>query len=188
MSLSGDERGFLLRTARDAVEAAACGRRYVAPEAPAALREKRGAFVTLHTRPGGELRGCIGFVEPKDPLVDTVAAAAVAAAREDPRFPPVGVGELPRLWVEVSVLGPLMPIQPDAVIVGRHGLLLRASGRSGLLLPQVALEQGWDRETLLAMTCRKAGLSRDAWRRADARLFGFEAEVLGEHDARAPAE
>jgi len=136
-----------------------------------------GAFVTL--KAGGHLRGCIGNVVGDGPLWDTVAAMAQAAAFQDPRFPPVASGEFETLDLEISVLSPLLPCPDPALVeVGRHGLLIRHAGRSGLLLPQVPVEWGWDRETFLAQTCRKAGLPADAWREPGAALFWFEAEVF----------
>jgi uncharacterized protein len=135
------------------------------------------AFVTL--RHGDELRGCIGHLEADRPLADVVARAAVAAATEDPRFPPVTAAELDELAVEISVLGPMQLVSdPMTIEVGRHGLVVHAGARRGLLLPQVASEWGWDRETFLEQLCVKAGLPRGAWRTAE--LFIFEAEVFGD--------
>ena len=128
----------------------------------------------------GELRGCIGHLSPEVPLAETVARVAVAAATEDPRFGAVTRDELDALRLEVSVLSTYEPIAPDAIEVGRHGLLLRGRGRSGLLLPQVAPEHGLDREAFLAAVCRKAGLPKDAWREPDCQLYGFTADVFGE--------
>lgn len=144
------------------------------------LREKRGAFVTLRQRADGELRGCVGLVEPRLPLVDAVAHAARAAAFEDGRFDPVSASELPGLVIDVSVLGPVAPIRPADVVVGVHGLILRHAGRSGLLLPQVPVEQAWDSEAFLEATCRKAGLWSGAWKEAGAELLGFTATLIQE--------
>ncbi len=139
-----------------------------------------GAFVTLKKR--GELRGCIGTLECRAPLAVEIARVAVSAAREDPRFDPVHAGELPDLDVEVSILGPLEeidPLDPDAFVIGRHGLVVQQGWRRGLLLPQVATEWGWNREEFLQHTCRKAGLSPDAWQRG-ATVYRFAAEVFGD--------
>jgi hypothetical protein len=114
--------------------------------------------------------------------VDTVAEMAVAAATRDGRFAPVTAHELDSLTLEISVLTPLQPIRPDEVEVGRHGLLLRCGERRGVLLPQVALEHGWDRVSFLAHTCEKAGLPAEAWKGAGVELFGFGATVFGEGD------
>jgi AmmeMemoRadiSam system protein A len=149
------------------------------PSAPP-LDEMRGVFVTLRERAGHELRGCIGMIEPRFPLGEAVRRAAVSAAFDDPRFPPVSADELASLVLDVSVLGPLAPSEVDAVEVGRHGVVIRCDGRSALFLPQVAAEQGWDRDTLLAQLCRKAGLPLDAWRRPGSRLFVFETETFAE--------
>ena len=140
----------------------------------------QGAFVTLRTRGSGELRGCIGHVEADQPLVSTVRRMAVAAATQDPRFPLVTLEELDALRLEISVLSPLAPIDPEDVEVGRHGLLLRFRGRSGLLLPQVPVAQRWDRDTFLGHTCRKAGLPPDTWRDPACELLAFTAIVFGE--------
>ena len=146
-----------------------------------ALTQNGGAFVTL--RAADTLRGCIGQIEPGESLVETVARVAEAAATEDPRFPPVQADELPNLVFEVSVLGPLEPCSgPQALEVGRHGVVVDSGGRRGLLLPQVAVEWGWDSHTFAAKTCEKAGLKPDAWTR-DATLFRFEADVFSETDA-----
>lgn len=140
----------------------------------------QGAFVSLKTRAKGQLRGCIGHVEGDQPLVETVMRVAVAAATEDPRFPPVKPEELDLLRLEISVLSPLEPIRPEDVEVGQHGLLLRYRGRSGLLLPQVPVAQRWDRETFLDYTCRKAGLPPGSWRDPQCELLAFTAIVFGE--------
>jgi len=106
---------------------------------------------------------------------------AVLSALDDPRFPPVTVEELPHLEYEISVLSPPRPVaDPKEIVIGRDGLFILAGGRTGLLLPQVPVEQGWDREAFLRAICLKAGLPEDAWRWPEARLFRFEAEVFGE--------
>lgn len=141
------------------------------------LREHFGAFVTLKT--GGSLRGCIGHVVGDKPLWDTIVEMAEAAAFGDPRFPALGEREFDGLEIEVSILSPLTECPDPALVeVGRHGLLIHHQGRSGLLLPQVPVEWGWDRETFLAHTCGKAGLPEDAWKDPAATLFWFEAEVF----------
>lgn len=179
MSIDANGQAALLAIARAAVEDAVAQR----PPRPAALSEPppaTGVFVTLTK--DGELRGCIGTLECRRPLVDEIVRVAVSAAREDPRFPPVTPAELPELRLELSVLGPLEridPSDPDAIAIGRHGLVVEQGWRRGLLLPQVAPEWGWDREEFLAHTCRKAGLAIDAWRRG-ADVYRFEADVFGE--------
>lgn len=150
-----------------------------------ALRTYAGAFVTL--RKAGALRGCIGQIEPSDPLGAVVVHCAAAAALEDPRFPPVTDQELPLLSVEVSVLTPLRAVADvDEIEVGRHGLVVARGGRRGLLLPQVAVEWKWSRDEFLAQTCRKAGLPADAWQHG-ASIFVFETQVYDEDAAQAHA-
>jgi AmmeMemoRadiSam system protein B/AmmeMemoRadiSam system protein A len=177
--LDGDERRQLLRLARETLESHYAGEKPPEIAEPSdRLRQRRGAFVTLTK--GGRLRGCIGYVEPVVPLWRAVREMAVAAATGDPRFPPVTAGELDELRIEISALSPLERCDdPGSVTVGRHGLVVRMGGRSGLLLPQVPTEQGWDREEFLAHTCRKAGLPPDAWRRG-AELYTFTAQVFHE--------
>jgi AmmeMemoRadiSam system protein A len=141
------------------------------------LREKRGAFVTLKKH--GELRGCIGHIIGDRPLAETVATMAVAAAFEDPRFPPVKEEELKDLDIEISVLTPLRRINNvEEIQVGLHGIILQQGGHSGLLLPQVATEYGWDRNTFLEYTCRKAGLPPDAWKDERTTIHVFSADVF----------
>jgi len=136
----------------------------------------RGAFVSLHRH--GELRGCIGNLVSDRPLAEVVRDMAVAASRDDPRFPPLAEDELDGLDVEVSVLTTPVPARAEDVVPGRHGLIVRRGGCQGVLLPQVAVEQGWNRETFVAMTCRKAGLPPDAWRDPRTDLRVFEAQVI----------
>jgi AmmeMemoRadiSam system protein A len=137
-----------------------------------------GVFVTLHEE--GDLRGCIGHMEPDEPLVAALVDAAVAACSRDPRFPPVRPDELAQIAIELSILGPLEPVATlDDVEIGRHGLLVEQAHRRGLLLPQVAAEHQWTAAMFVSHTCRKAGLSDDAWQRG-ARLWKFEAEVFSE--------
>jgi AmmeMemoRadiSam system protein A len=170
----------LLALAREAIAAHVDGRRPSPAEEDPALNVPRGAFVTLKRRSDHALRGCIGFVQPDRPLAETVAEAAVAAATQDPRFPPVSRDELSGLEVEVSALSATQPIRPEDVQVGVHGLIVRAQGRSGLLLPQVPQAYGWDREDFLAHTCLKAGLPRGAWRDPACEILAFTATVIRE--------
>jgi len=143
------------------------------------LREKRGVFVTL--KRDGTLRGCIGYVVGAKPLCEAVIDNTVNAATRDPRFPAVTADELVGIHIEISVMSPLVPVSdPKTIQVGKHGLLIRRGPRQGLLLPQVAAEQGWDRERFLVGVCRKAGLPADAWKTAD--LFSFTAQIFGEKE------
>lgn len=141
------------------------------------LAEMRGVFTTLHRF--GKLRGCIGFVFANAPLYQAVIETAASAGFEDPRFDPVQPHEVDELQIEISVLSPMVKIAPEQVEVGKHGLLVSQYGRRGLLLPQVPIEWGWDRETFLSETCRKAGLPADAWKHG-ATIEAFTAEVFGD--------
>jgi len=144
------------------------------------LKEKRGVFVTLHKK--GMLRGCIGYVEAIKPLDETIREMAIAASTQDPRFPPVSEEELKEIDIEISVLSPLAKIKdPSEIEVGKHGILIRKGFYSGLLLPQVATEYGWDRITFLEHTCNKAGLSKNAWK-GDVEIYIFSAQVFGEKE------
>jgi AmmeMemoRadiSam system protein B/AmmeMemoRadiSam system protein A len=146
------------------------------------LRRKQGAFVTLQRH--GELRGCIGHMAEDTPLAVTVAKMAIAAATEDPRFPRVKASELASIDVEISVLTPMMRVDgPEAIEVGRDGVLIEKGGRSAVFLPQVGPEQGWNREQLLEHLCRKAGLPSDAWRKGTT-FYTFQADVFGEKETK----
>lgn len=176
--LSEAERKELLAIARRA--AAGYVREGRVPrESPVSetLRAPGAAFVTLMLEE--RLRGCIGCTEARAPLYRAVQECAVAAATEDPRFPRVTAKEVAEVRVEISVLAPIRPVRPDELVVGVHGLLVRKGDRRGLLLPQVPVEQGWDRETFVAQACAKAGLPPDAWK-TGAELYSFTAEVFGE--------
>jgi uncharacterized protein len=140
------------------------------------LEQPFGAFVTLKKQ--GHLRGCIGHIVGDQPIRETIVRMARAAAFNDPRFPPVSKEELNDLSVEISILNPLVPCVAEDVVPGRHGLLVRMGPHSGLLLPQVAKEYGWDRETFLSQTCRKAGLPGNAWQQPDTEIYCFEAVVF----------
>jgi AmmeMemoRadiSam system protein A len=178
--LGPEERQAALALVRESVEVLVRDGRRLGPPAGALLAVRRcPAFVTITLR--GALRGCIGVLDPPGSLDQTLIQCALAAATEDPRFPPVSAGELQTIRFEISLLSPPRPvISPEEVEVGLHGVLVQSRGRQGLLLPQVPLEQGWDRTTFLSQACGKAGLSRDAWRSADCRLSVFTAEVFGE--------
>jgi hypothetical protein len=179
--LTEGERNELFRIARASVEAAV--RKKARPDTKpltTVMGEKRGVFVTLKL--GGQLRGCIGYIEAIKPLCRAVAEMAAEAATGDPRFPPVSEKELPELEYEISVLTPRRQISdPSEFITGKHGIIVERDGRGGVFLPQVAPEQGWDRETTLSYLCaHKAGLPADAWRDKRTKLYVFEAEVLEE--------
>src|SRR5574342_423231 len=177
--LSPRDRAALLGIARGAV------RHHLglgpAPALPSsgALSVPRGAFVTL--RVDGALRGCIGSFEPRGTLADTVAAVAVSAASQDPRFPPVRPEEADELDYHVSALGPRVPMRdPSEIEIGRHGLLVKKGWHRGTLLPTVAVERGFDAVAFLRHTCLKAGLSPDAWREPGATVELYHAEEFGD--------
>lgn len=182
MSHPGVDGRALLRAARDAIEAAVLGRserRGVEESAPA-LHRTGASFVTLRSADGA-LRGCIGELEPRRPLVDSVRGCAVSAALRDPRFAPVSPDELPGLRIGISVLTPTERVRgPEDVEIGRHGILIEQDFARGVLLPEVALEQGWDAETFVAHTCRKAGLTPDAWRDPRTAVHVFETVKLSD--------
>ena len=180
--LTQSQRQLLLSIARRSIEAVLDGRR---PEVDVSgldevLTRPSGAFVSLHTSTS-DLRGCIGSIEAVAPLHQAVSSSAINAAFRDPRFFPVTRDELATLHVEISVMSPIETVTDVAEIeVGRDGLIISRGGRAGLLLPQVATEYGWDRDTFLAQTCRKAGLAEDAWRTPGTKIERFSAEVFGE--------
>ena len=181
-SLSDRDKNELLALARKSVEQAVEQRKQYEPGATAseALNQDRGAFVTLNE--AGELRGCIGYTSATKPLYLTVRDTATLAAVRDPRFPPVSASELPRLEYQISVLSPLRRVMDvQQIKVGQDGLLMKNGNREGLLLPQVPVEQNWNRQKFLEETCRKAGMSSTCWQDADTDIFRFTAVVFGEH-------
>ena len=200
MALSRPERQLLLGLARRALSYAAAanakgmsvvqtvGRavRELAPEPsslPLPLTQPGGVFVSLHKR--GELRGCVGVVEARQPLYLALMDAAISAALHDPRFSPVRADEVAEIDIEISALSTPQklepPISPELITPGEHGIIVTQGLQRGLLLPQVAAERGWTAERLLEETCRKAGLPRDAWR-TGAHVERFQAEVFGEKE------
>jgi AmmeMemoRadiSam system protein A len=182
-SLSADEKRFLLALSRQTLVAYLRDGSMPSYEATsAALLEPRATFVTLRRRADGELRGCRGQRSATQSLVESVIHMTVASATDDPRFEPVTRADIPGLHIEISALTPPTLMRPDQVVVGRHGLIVSSTRAAGLLLPQVPLEYGWNREQFLRAVCEKAGLPADAWHVAGVRLEGFEAEVWEEED------
>ncbi|MDD1683880.1 MAG: TIGR00296 family protein [Methanoregula sp.] len=182
--LTDDEGAMVVRSARAAIEHAVAKRPYVSGNLTHVFGEKRGVFVTLTKN--GSLRGCIGFPYPVMPLDKAIVHAAGAAALEDPRFPPVTKDELAAISLEVTILTVPEPLEgepakrPRQVIVGKHGLIVRGMGTSGLLLPQVATEYGWDAKTFLDHTCMKAGLSERCWTSKNVEILTFEGQIFSE--------
>jgi AmmeMemoRadiSam system protein A len=177
MSIDRATRDVVLSVARTAIASAIGARAACTPADAAVLHERRGVFVTLKHR--GRLRGCMGRVEPDEPLTSLLPAVAVLSATADPRFAPVTADELSEIEIEVSLLTePVAITGPGEVEIGRHGLIVAGRGRRGLLLPQVAAEHGWTASEFLAQTCLKARLSADAWRQPGILLQAFEAEIV----------
>ena len=146
-----------------------------------ALQQKTGAFVTL--KKSGDLRGCIGNMTGHAELHETIASMAVSSAFHDPRFSPLTLEEFPEISIEISVLSPLRTIDsPRELVPGIHGLYISSGYRSGVLLPQVATEQNWNREEFVLHTCRKAGLPAEALEQAATRLEIFTAQIFSEKD------
>jgi AmmeMemoRadiSam system protein A len=178
-SLSEAERRTALQLARTAVVVAVAHRQL--PDVALLegfLRERRSVFVTL--RVCNRLQGCIGVIEANEPLAKAIIRCAASAALEDPRFAPMKPEQLGELSIEISLLSPMVPIAPESIEIGHHGLLVRLHAQRGLLLPQVAIEHRLTREQFLEETCRKAGLRREAWRDPEVLLFGFTCEVFSE--------
>jgi len=189
--LTQAEGELLVRTGRHAIATYLSERKFIPSpdQATERLRAKSGVFVTLNTvKPAHELRGCIGFPYPEAPLIDSTIRAAVYAATEDPRFPPVEPTEFNEsIAVEVTALTQPKPLEttdrkklPGMVRVGVHGLIIEGRGSSGLLLPQVATEWGWDSSEFLSNCCMKAGLPPDSWLLDGVRVKVFEGEIFEE--------
>ncbi len=181
-SLSANEKSELLALARKSAEYAVTEGKAYEPTASASetLNREYGAFVTL--KKAGALRGCIGYTSAMKPLYMTVRDTATLAALRDPRFEPVSASELPQLDYEISVLSPLRRVTDiEQIKVGEHGLLMKNGIYEGLLLPQVPVEQRWDRLRFLDETCAKAGMNRNCWKDEDTDIFLFTAVVFGEH-------
>lgn len=190
MHLELDEGSFLVRLARMSIVSFFTNKEILEIKPPyPKLEEKSGAFVTLNTYPEGELRGCIGFPEPIYPLYKAVVRAALAAAFEDPRFPPLSEDEIDRVTIEVSVLTPPERIDtmvsrreelPELIVVGKHGLIVRRNRFSGLLLPQVAVEYSWSPEEFLDQTCIKAWMRPGCWLSEGTEVYRFSALIFTE--------
>lgn len=179
MALTDADRVALLRRARGALEERLCGEPFHEPPDTALLREPRAAFVSLYTL-DGDLRGCRGRLEADAPLGTVVEEVALSTALHDPRFPPVTCDELPRVRIVVQVLTPRRRVAgPEAIELGRHGIVLTKHGRSAVFLPNVATDLGWDVATTLSHLAQKAGLPADAWREG-ATFEVFESEIVRE--------
>jgi uncharacterized protein (TIGR00296 family) len=183
-ALTDEEGKCALSIARHALVYALRGEQYTAEDLPPVFLEKRGVFVTLKKE--GELRGCIGIPYPVIPLGEALIEAAVCSGLNDPRFLPIHPSELSGTCIEVTIL--TLPEKlavppdhrPDAIEVGKHGLIVKGGGCSGLLLPQVPGECGWDSRQFLDHTCIKAGLHPGCWKRNDIEVFFFEGQIFHE--------
>jgi hypothetical protein len=193
-NLGLDEGAFLVGLARRTIESVIGGGRPPSTsEAPEATKRHCGVFVTLNRVRGGkhELRGCIGYPYPVKALVEAVVDVSQGAAFEDPRFPSVEAAEMDEIVVEVSVLTPPEVVRvddprhyPEHVRVGEDGLIVRRGGRSGLLLPQVAVDWDWDAEEFLSQCCVKAGLPPDSWLLPGTEVQNFQALIFAEESPR----
>lgn len=171
-----DEKKELLSIARKAVTEYVTNKNVVTMDVRnPKLRTDGAVFVTIKQK--GDLRGCIGHVQATMPLYRSIIENAVAASSSDPRFPPMTRDELQDIDIEISILSPMQKLKDvNDIVIGRHGLVIRKGSRSGLLLPQVATEQGWDRDIFLKQICAKAGLPAYAWK--DSALYTFTAEII----------
>lgn len=186
--LSSEEGLFLVKIARESIKTYLNEMKVldIPEDTPKALKEKRGAFVTLYK--GGDLRGCIGYPEPTKILVKAVIEVAISAATQDPRFPPVTTDELEDIKVEVSVLTKPQPIPakkpteyPKKIKIGEDGLIVESGFYRGLLLPQVPLEWRWDVYEFLSNTCMKAGLSPYCWLDEGIKIYKFKSQIFDEN-------
>lgn len=183
-NLNNEEKQVLLKIARETLENHLQGKKVPSFKIGSNnLKEKRGAFVTLKEH--GELRGCIGRIVADEVLYKVISQMAIEAATGDPRFSPVQYAELKNIEIEISVLTPFVEVKSlDEIEVGKHGLMIRKGFYSGLLLPQVPGEWGWDKQTFLEQTCHKAGLPTNAYKDKSATLYKFSAIVFGEKEER----
>ncbi len=191
-----DKHGvFLVKLARQAIEVYLSRREKIKPpkETPDILWEKAGVFVTLNKKENSHetLRGCIGYIFPIKPLIESTIDVAIAAATEDPRFPPVELSEMDNIVVEVTVLTPPKKIEVtdpseyvEKIKIGRDGLLLKYGVFSGTLLPQVPLEFGWDVETFLDHLCIKAGLPISCWKDLNVEIYSYQGIIWKEKEPR----
>lgn len=194
MKLSLEDGEFLVKAARKSIEDHLREETEFEPSAdyPEKMDENRGVFVTLNKYPSGELRGCVGFVEPIKPLITAVEEAAVLSATNDVRFPSLELEELENVTLEVTVLTKPELIETEEpreylgkIEVGRDGLIVKAFGKvkkSGLLLPQVPTQYGWNPEKFLNQTCKKAGLLPKAWKSGDVEVHKFQGQLFSEQE------
>ena len=179
-SLTDKEKRILLVTARERIKEDLDLGKADYPAPTKIMQEVCGAFVTLHS--GGMLRGCIGNIIGRQPLINTIKEMAHAAAFEDPRFPKLSAAEFMEIDIEISVLSPLRRISSiEEIVVGTHGIYMQRGYSAGVLLPQVAVEQNWDRMTFIKHTCLKAGLPVDAWKDPNLKIDIFSGIIFSEN-------
>ncbi len=178
--LTENDGKTLIAIAREAIQHCVKNQPYhCQPREEKALNKRSGCFVTI--KKNGQLRGCIGNFQGREPLFKDVVSMAVASATQDPRFSPMSCDELDHFNLEITVLSPLKKIEYISVIeIGEHGIYIEKNFHRGVLLPQVATDHGWDRETFLNQTCAKAGLPTDAWRSPDADIYIFTGQIISE--------
>ena len=180
---SQEQKDKLLKMARDTIEQyLKTGKRLEAEAEDEILKEEMGAFVTLHKN--GQLRGCIGHIIGTQPFYLTVRDMAIASATEDPRFPPVTLDEMDDIDIEISALSPMKKVEDyNEIEIPGDGVMVRMGYRSGVYLPQVATETGWDREEFMNSLCaHKAGIPINAWKTGECEVYTFKAEVFGEKE------
>jgi AmmeMemoRadiSam system protein A len=179
--LSNEQKDKLLKLARNTME------KYINQgivpkfeDKDPVLSEHFGAFVTIHNK--GRLRGCIGMIEGRQPLFETIIEMAIEASRNDPRFERVVPDELKDIDIEISVLSPKRRIKSiDEIELGKHGVIVKRGFAGGVYLPQVATETGWTKEEFMSSLCSgKAGLPADSYKDPKTEIYVFEAEVFGE--------
>jgi uncharacterized protein len=188
MPVSKELQTYLVSLARDSIGEYLAKEKKIQPARnDGILAERRGVFVTLETHPARELRGCIGYPMPVKELGPSVVDCALAAALDDPRFPPIAIGEMEKTIVEISVLTVPEEIHVKTpqeytkmIKVGRDGLIINYGYSSGLLLPQVPIEWNWDELEFLCQICEKAGLPRNMWKSPSAKISTFSAQVFCE--------
>ena len=178
-SLTDNEKTILLSTAMESIASQLEERQGIYPHTTDKLETPLGSFITLHI--DGKLRGCIGHMLPLNALIEDVKTLARESAFHDPRFPGLNIKELKLIDIEISVLSPLENSSAEDVVVGKHGIIMKNGYNSGVLLPQVPVEQGWDREEFLTQTCYKAGMNGDCWKDPGTQIETFTAVIFGEN-------
>ena len=178
--LSKAEAAKLLKIARNAITHQILNETYnLKPREERSINIHSGCFVTI--KQNGNLRGCIGNFQSQQPLYQEVATMAVAAASQDPRFPPMNTDDLGNFNLEITILSPLEKIEDtDKIEVGTHGIYIIKGFNRGVLLPQVATEYGWDKKTFLQQTCIKAGLPDNSWQHQETEIYIFSGQIIHE--------